>query len=81
MSYTPTLKAEGDLVSLINDGSKSHSAAWKLLSTQTEDINPFELSRYQDMSLAGFENEFVELGRLIDGNEGKYSSIYTHKQH
>lgn len=78
MSYTPTMKAEGDLVSLLNESSKSHSAAWRLLSSQTEDIHPFEVAQHQDISLAGFESEFIELGKLSTGNEGSDSLVYTH---
>ena len=61
MSYAPTLRANGDLASLLDEGLNSQSAAWKLLSTQTESVNAFETVDFEDASLANFENEFDEI--------------------
>ncbi|KAG4426655.1 Vacuolar fusion protein mon1 [Cadophora malorum] len=61
MSYAPTLRANGDLASLLDEGLNSQSAAWKLLSTQTESVNAFETVDFEDTSLANFENEFDEI--------------------
>lgn len=67
MSYAPTLKANGDLASLLEDGLSSQSPAWRLLSTQTEDINPFEQIDFEDLSLVNFDHEFDEL-EAVDHN-------------
>ncbi|CZS94625.1 probable MON1 Protein required for fusion of cvt-vesicles and autophagosomes with the vacuole [Rhynchosporium agropyri] len=61
MSFAPTLRGNGDLASLLDEGLKSQSAAWKLLSTQTESVNPFETIDFEDPLLAEFENEFDEI--------------------
>lgn len=78
MSYAPTLKANGDLASLLDEGLNSQSPAWKLLSSQAESVNPFESLENQDTSLANFENEFDELDAIKGGNEGGWpSNLYT----
>lgn len=74
MSYTPTMRANGDLASLLDEGLSSQSAAWKLLSSQAESVNPFESIEYQDESLVDFEKEFDELAAVTSGNEGETSS-------
>ncbi|EKD19224.1 Vacuolar fusion protein mon-1 [Drepanopeziza brunnea f. sp. 'multigermtubi' MB_m1] len=61
MSYAPTLKANGDLASLLDEGLSSQSAAWKLLSTQTGSVNALEEADYEDRSLVNFEQEFDEI--------------------
>ncbi|KAH7364515.1 vacuolar fusion protein-like protein mon1 [Rhexocercosporidium sp. MPI-PUGE-AT-0058] len=61
MSYAPTLRADGDLASLLDEGLNSQSAAWKLLSTQTESVNAFEAVDYDDTLLVNFENEFDDI--------------------
>lgn len=72
MSYAPTLKANGDLMSLLDDGLNSQSPAWKLLSSQAESVNPFENIEFEDNSLSNFEHEFDEIEPLDSksGNEG-----------
>lgn len=60
-SYAPTMRANGDLASLLDEGLSSKSAAWKLLSTQTESVNAFEQTDYEDSSLVNFEQEFDEV--------------------
>jgi len=72
MSYGPTLKANGDLASLLDEGLNSQSPAWKLLSTQAETVNPFETSDFEDSSLMNFEHEFDEIEAMDakSGNEG-----------
>ena len=70
MSYAPTMRANGDLASLLDEGLNAQSPAWKLLSSQAENVNPFESVEYQDESLVAFEKEFDELAALEPGNEG-----------
>ena len=75
MSFAPTLKANGDLASLLDEGLGSQSAAWKLLSTQAETVNPFEQVDYVDTSLVNFDHEFDEIEAVdaVGGNEGMFS--------
>ncbi len=61
MSYVPTLRGNGDLASLLDEGPNSQNAAWKLLSTQKETVNAFEQTDYEDQSLLNFEHEFDEI--------------------
>ncbi|PBP24630.1 Vacuolar fusion protein mon-1 [Diplocarpon rosae] len=61
MSYAPTLKGNGDLASLLDEGLSSQSAAWKLLSTQTRSVNAFEQADYDDQLLVNFVQEFDEI--------------------
>jgi hypothetical protein len=68
-SYAPTLRANGDLASLLDEGLNSQSPAWKLLSTQSESANLFESVDYEDMSLANFDQEFDQI-EAIDSKEG-----------
>jgi hypothetical protein len=72
MSYAPTLRANGDLASLLDEGLSSQSPAWKLLSTQAETVNPFEKVDYEDLSLVDFDHEFDEIEAVDQrrGNEG-----------
>jgi hypothetical protein len=79
MSCAPTLKANGDLASLLDEGLNSQSPAWKLLSSQAESVNPFESIEFEDNTLSNFEQEFDDIG-LLDtksGNEGKAVVIYS----
>jgi hypothetical protein len=73
MSFAPTLRANEDLASLLDEGLSSQSPAWKLLSSQSEAVNPFESVEYEDTSLANFEHEFDEIDEVDrEGeNEGK----------
>lgn len=73
MSYAPTLRANGDLASLLDEGLSSQSPAWKLLSSQAESVNPFEKVNYEDLSLANFDHEFDEIEAVDQkgGNEGE----------
>lgn len=74
VSYAPTLRANGDLASLLNEGLNSQSPAWRLLSTQTDSIRLFETTEYEDTSLADFEHEFDEIQDIDsrEGNEGEF---------
>jgi vacuolar fusion protein MON1 len=74
MSYAPTLRANGDLASLLDDGLSSQSPAWKLLSSQAESVNPFEKVGYEDLSLLNFDHEFEEIDAVDQkgGNEGRF---------
>lgn len=78
MSYAPTLKANGDLASLLDDGLNSQSPAWKLLSSQAESVNPFENIEFEDNALSNFEHEFDEIEALDSqsGNEGWSFSFF-----
>jgi hypothetical protein len=71
-SYAPTLRANGDLASLLDEGLNSQSPAWKLLSTQSESVNPFESVDYENISLINFGQEFdqIEAVDAREGNEG-----------
>ena len=72
MSYAPTLRANGDLASLLDEGLNSQSPAWKLLSSQAQTVNPFVKLDYEDLSLINFEHEFDEIDAVDPkgGNEG-----------
>jgi hypothetical protein len=72
MSCAPTLRANGDLASLLDEGLNVQSPAWRLLSTQTDTVNPFETFEYEDTSLVNFEHEFDEIEAVDSkrGNEG-----------
>jgi len=72
MSFAPTLKANGDLASLLDEGLNMQTPAWKSLSQQADTVNPFEMP---DALLANFENEFDEVEPVDSkgGNEGTYS--------
>ncbi len=78
MSYAPTLKANGDLASLLDDGLNTQSPAWKLLNSQADAANIFERVEYEDASLTNFEHEFDEIEEVDSkegGNEGGISLI------
>jgi len=72
MSFAPTMRANGDLASLLDDGLNSQSPAWKLLTSQADTVNPFETMEYEDLSLTNFEHEFDEIEAVDSkgGNEG-----------
>lgn len=74
MSYAPTLRANGDLASLLDDGLNAQSPAWRLLNTQSDTVGPFETIGFEDNSLADFEHEFDEINAVDTngGNEGTY---------
>ena len=69
-SYAPTLETGGDVESLLGEVLGQQSPAWKLLSSQAEVINPFDLLSYEDdQPTADFNREFDELSELdADGN-------------
>lgn len=72
MSYAPTLKANGDLASLLDDGLNAQSPAWKLLNSQADHGEPIdEAEEFADHSLVHFEREFDEIGEVDSkgGNE------------
>lgn len=73
-NYAPTLRAGGDLESLLDDCLSAQSPAWKALSGHTEAGNPFEPIDFEsDVQLARFEHEFDELEEVDSkgGNEGR----------
>jgi len=72
MSYTPTLRVNGDLASLLDEGLNSQSPAWKLLSSQADNVNLFETIDYEDNALLNFDHEFDEVEAVDSkgGNEG-----------
>lgn len=77
MSHAPTLRGNGDLASLLDEGLNSQSAAWKLLSTQTESVNAFEQTDYEDQSLLNFDHEFDEIEAVDSkGENGGRSFSY-----
>ena len=77
-SCTPTLRQNGDLASLLDDGLASQSPAWRLLSSQSEALNPFEAIEFHDDSLANFELEFEESDDNSSGDEGTFlTGCYT----
>lgn len=74
MSYAPTLRANGDLASLLDEGPNSQSPAWRLLSSQADTVDTFETAEYEDISLLNFEREFDEIEAVHTqggGNEGQ----------
>ncbi|RAL66893.1 hypothetical protein DID88_007675 [Monilinia fructigena] len=72
MSYAPTLKANGDLASLFDDGLNAQSPAWVLLNSQADHGELIdETMEFEDTSLANFDREFDEIGEVDSkgGNE------------
>ncbi|TVY18942.1 Vacuolar fusion protein MON1 [Lachnellula arida] len=74
MSYAPTLRANGDLASLLDEGLNSQSPAWKLLSSQAENVNPFETIDDEDNALLNFEHEFDEV-EAVDSKGGNEEQV------
>ncbi|KAE8442300.1 Vacuolar fusion protein mon1 [Mollisiaceae sp. DMI_Dod_QoI] len=74
MSYAPTLRANGDLASLLDEGLNSQSPAWKLLSSQAESVNPFENLEFEDNSLSNFEHEFDDI-EALDSKSGNEEDV------
>lgn len=73
MSYAPTLRANGDLESLLAEGLNAQSPAWKLLNSQAAVGNPFESIHFaQNDRLEAFDREFDEIPEvdIKTGNEG-----------
>ncbi|KAK4673247.1 Vacuolar fusion protein mon1 [Podospora pseudopauciseta] len=59
MSLAPTVRAPGDLASLVAGEFNRKSRAWNLLRSQSETVQPFEAIESGDSGeLSGFENEF-----------------------
>ena len=79
-SYAPTIGTLGDAESLLGDvleGAGQQSPAWKLLSSQTEKVNPFNLLPFdKDEPTADFNREFDELGELDAQGENEGVSRY-----
>ncbi|KAJ8059220.1 hypothetical protein OCU04_012190 [Sclerotinia nivalis] len=72
MSCAPTLKANGDLASLLDDGLNAQSPAWILLNSQADHGEPIdETVEFEDISLPNFDREFDEIGEVDSkgGNE------------
>ncbi|KAK3310543.1 trafficking protein Mon1-domain-containing protein [Chaetomium strumarium] len=62
MSFAPTLRAHGDLASLVAGGLNRKSRAWNMLRSQSETVQPFEsIELGAPGDLAGFEREFDEI--------------------
>jgi hypothetical protein len=73
MSYAPTMRAGGDLDSLLGDNLSTQSPAWRLLNSQADTVNPFETVEFDhDDKLLNFDHEFDELAEVDShgGNEG-----------
>lgn len=70
LSFLPTHKANADLASLLDEGLNSQSPAWRLLSSQSVYVNPFESPGFQEADLANFDCELENLASVKDGNEG-----------
>ncbi|RFU36134.1 hypothetical protein B7463_g262, partial [Scytalidium lignicola] len=80
-SIAPTVKAHGDLASLLDEGLNGQSPAWKLLNSQSDDVNPFEDIEYEEPSLVDFENEFEEMPAVDSkvGNEEDLLALWKSK--
>ncbi|KAL2154332.1 hypothetical protein VTH82DRAFT_3008 [Thermothelomyces myriococcoides] len=62
MSFAPTMRAQGDLASLVAGGLNRKSRAWNMLRSQSETVQPFEsIELGAAGDLAGFEREFDEI--------------------
>ncbi|KAK0729153.1 trafficking protein Mon1-domain-containing protein [Apiosordaria backusii] len=62
MSFAPTIRAPGDLASLVAAEFNRKSRAWNLLRSQSETVQPFEGIEFGDSGeLAGFEREFDDI--------------------
>lgn len=58
-TFTPTLRAPGDLASLLGGTISKRSPAWKLLRSQSATVQPFETMRLEDdATLSEFPKEF-----------------------
>ncbi|KAM3065994.1 Vacuolar fusion protein mon1 [Clarireedia jacksonii] len=82
MSYAPTLKANGDLASLLNDNLNVQSPAWMMLNSQADRREPFdETLEIDDGSLIDFEHEFDEIGEVDSkgGNEEELLGLWKSK--
>lgn len=77
VSYAPTLRANGDLASLLDDGLNAQSPAWVLLNSQAEHGKPVdEDEEFEDTSLANFEHEFDEIEE-VDSKGGNEEELLT----
>ncbi|TVY68887.1 Vacuolar fusion protein MON1 [Lachnellula suecica] len=74
ISYAPTLRANGDLASLLDEGLNAQSPAWKLLSSQADTVNPFEMIDYEDNALLNFDHEFDEI-EGVDSKGGNEEEV------
>ncbi|KAK8114944.1 Vacuolar fusion protein MON1 [Apiospora kogelbergensis] len=58
-TFAPTLRAPGDLASLLGGSASKRSPAWKLLRSQSATVQPFEtIPLEDDATLTEFPNEF-----------------------
>ena len=74
-SFAPTLETGGDAESMLGDvlGVGKQSPAWRLLSAQYEEANPFDSIPFEDDEpTADFSREFDEIGEIDSAgdNEG-----------
>ncbi|KAI9736887.1 MAG: Vacuolar fusion protein mon1 [Claussenomyces sp. TS43310] len=75
VSHAPTLRANGDLESLLAESLNAQSPAWKLLNSYTESVNPFETIEFeQNHGLLSFEQEFDEIAD-VDSNGGNEEEL------
>lgn len=84
MSYVPTMRAAGDLESLLGGELTTHSPAWKLLNTQAGTASPFEtVDLYQDDQMSNFGLEFDEIPEvdIKGGNEGWFGAKAVKSRH
>ncbi|KAL2022800.1 hypothetical protein VTK56DRAFT_4616 [Thermocarpiscus australiensis] len=62
MSFAPTLRAPGDLASLVAGDLNSKSRAWNMLRSQSETVHPFEsIELGAPGDLACFDREFDDV--------------------
>lgn len=68
---SPTLRAIDDLQSLMEEDSlNTDSIAWRMLSAQSDAVNPFENAELDEYDqLEAFDTEFDEIPSATDGNE------------
>ncbi|KAA8570394.1 hypothetical protein EYC84_002684 [Monilinia fructicola] len=79
MSYAPTLKANGDLASLLDDRLNAQSPAWVLLNSQADHGELIdETVEFEDASLANFDREFDEIGE-VDSKGGNEEELLVHR--
>ncbi|KAK8048889.1 hypothetical protein PG994_010619 [Apiospora phragmitis] len=61
-TFAPTLRAPGDLASLLGGGPSKRSRAWQLLRSQSATVQPFETMRLkEDETLSEFPKEFDDI--------------------
>lgn len=81
MSPAPTLRATGDLESLLGDALTAQSPAWRMLSTHVETGDPFENPEEAEPNdgLSTFSQEFDEMEE-VDSKGGNEGMLYMSDQ-